>query len=251
MIEEVAFTHDDMTVRSYLVFPETGSTPYPLVVLAHGFGANGRRTLGFAENLAKDGLAACSFSFCGAFDGDSDGSTLGRSVLTEAADLRAVLAGLAVRPDVDESRIAVLGMSEGGCVSTLVAAECPQTLRALALMYPAYCIPDDARERVAANGGVVPESMDVMGHAIGGVYLRDAMTCDPFAGMPRYAGPVLIVHGTADEIVPIEYSRRAAETFPDACLVEVEGAGHGMRHEKAAEMAEPVEAFLRAQLLGR
>lgn len=38
--------------------------------------------------------------------------------------------------------------------------------------------------------------------------------------------PTLILHGTADAIVPIEESRRLAQLLPDAELVEFEGSGH-------------------------
>jgi pimeloyl-ACP methyl ester carboxylesterase len=38
--------------------------------------------------------------------------------------------------------------------------------------------------------------------------------------------PTLILHGTADVIVPIEGSRRLAELLPDAEIVEFEGSGH-------------------------
>lgn len=38
--------------------------------------------------------------------------------------------------------------------------------------------------------------------------------------------PTLILHGTADVIVPIEHSRQLAELLPDAEIVEFEGSGH-------------------------
>ena len=38
--------------------------------------------------------------------------------------------------------------------------------------------------------------------------------------------PTLILHGTADMIVPIEVSRQLAELLPDAELLEFEGSGH-------------------------
>jgi len=38
--------------------------------------------------------------------------------------------------------------------------------------------------------------------------------------------PVLIIHGTEDEVVPFEMGRRLAGAFPQAKLVPVEGGGH-------------------------
>ena len=50
---------------------------------------------------------------------------------------------------------------------------------------------------------------------------------DVYADMPHYTSPVLIVHGTADATSPFSYSERAVQTFPDAELVTIDGAGHG------------------------
>jgi pimeloyl-ACP methyl ester carboxylesterase len=38
--------------------------------------------------------------------------------------------------------------------------------------------------------------------------------------------PTLIVHGTADAIVPIDESRELAARLPDVELLEFEGSGH-------------------------
>jgi pimeloyl-ACP methyl ester carboxylesterase len=54
--------------------------------------------------------------------------------------------------------------------------------------------------------------------------------------------PTLILHGTADAIVPIEESRRLAERLPDAELVEFEGSGHVPPMTRPDEV---VEAILR------
>ena len=45
--------------------------------------------------------------------------------------------------------------------------------------------------------------------------------------MKDYTGNALIVHGTADNIVPVSYSERAADTMKAAALLKIEGAGHG------------------------
>jgi pimeloyl-ACP methyl ester carboxylesterase len=53
--------------------------------------------------------------------------------------------------------------------------------------------------------------------------------------------PVLIIHGTADRVVPIENSRELAEQVENSRLVEVEGADHsykGKEQETAKIIAQ-------------
>ena len=57
--------------------------------------------------------------------------------------------------------------------------------------------------------------------------------------------PALIVHGTADNILPIDATaRRFKELLPDATYVEIEGAPHGMLWTHAEEVNEALLAFL-------
>ncbi|SFS13847.1 peroxiredoxin [Microbacterium sp. cf046] len=58
--------------------------------------------------------------------------------------------------------------------------------------------------------------------------------------------PMLIVHGTADNIVPIDSTGRAlAERLPGATYVEIEGAPHGLLWTHGDEVNEALLAFLR------
>jgi pimeloyl-ACP methyl ester carboxylesterase len=45
--------------------------------------------------------------------------------------------------------------------------------------------------------------------------------------------PTLIVHGTADDVVPVDHATRIADRAPNATLEIVEGAGHQLRREPA------------------
>lgn len=62
----------------------------------------------------------------------------------------------------------------------------------------------------------------------------------------RAAGkPTLILHGTADNILPIDATGRPFHAaFPEATYVEVEGAPHGLLWTHAAEVNEALLAFV-------
>lgn len=57
--------------------------------------------------------------------------------------------------------------------------------------------------------------------------------------------PVLILHGTADAILPIDATaRRFRQALPDAEYLEIEGAPHGLLWTHAAEVNAALRAFL-------
>ena len=39
--------------------------------------------------------------------------------------------------------------------------------------------------------------------------------------------PTLLMHGTADNVVPVSYAQRAATVIPNCQYIEFQGAGHG------------------------
>lgn len=198
--------------------------PFPTVILSHGFGSDSSYMEHYAQSLSAHEYAALIFDFVGGGAGSrSGGSTAGMSVLTEARDLNAVMDAMRERDDVDNSRLYLMGASQGGFVSTYVAAHRPKDVRALVNFYPAYVLQDDACKRENSGQNVT----SVMGVPIGAIYNRDALSFDIYREMPKYSGNVLIIHGTADTIVPISYSERAVRTFPHARLVTINGAGHG------------------------
>ena len=237
----VAYTvrRDGMQIYGELYLPEA-EAPHPLVIMSHGFGGNHRSCEYYADAFARNGIAAYVYDFIGGGRGSqSDGDMTEMSVLTEAADLGAVLDQLKAREDMDERRIYLFGESQGGFVSTYVAGTRPDDVAGLIALYPAYVLQDDARKRTPDVNNI-PETMSVMGMTIGAIYNRDALSFDIYDIMAGYTGKTLIIHGTADSIVPISYSERAIETFPDAELIRIGGANHGFYghdQESAAQAA--------------
>jgi non-heme chloroperoxidase len=66
------------------------------------------------------------------------------------------------------------------------------------------------------------------------------------ADIPKIDVPSLIVHGTADNILPIDVTgRRFAAALPAADYVEIDGGPHGMCWTHAQEVNEALLAFLR------
>ena len=63
--------------------------------------------------------------------------------------------------------------------------------------------------------------------------------------IPKIDVPTLIVHGTADRILPIDSTgREFTKLLPEAEYVEIEGAPHGMLWTHAAEIKEVLLRFL-------
>jgi pimeloyl-ACP methyl ester carboxylesterase len=60
----------------------------------------------------------------------------------------------------------------------------------------------------------------------------------------RITAPALVVHGSDDQIVPVENGRRLAERLPNAEYVELPGHGHDLAQEAPGELAALIEGFL-------
>jgi 3-oxoadipate enol-lactonase len=60
----------------------------------------------------------------------------------------------------------------------------------------------------------------------------------------RVASPTLVIHGSEDRYVPPANARALAEAIPGARLLVLEGAGHLVFVERAAEVNREVLTFL-------
>ena len=71
------------------------------------------------------------------------------------------------------------------------------------------------------------------------------MDIDVYARIPAYSGPVLMIHGDSDPVVPLSYSRRALSVYGDARLIVIPGAGHGFDGGDSHAAREHSIAFIR------
>ncbi|ASN21592.1 alpha/beta fold hydrolase [Arthrobacter sp. YN] len=66
------------------------------------------------------------------------------------------------------------------------------------------------------------------------------------ADIPKIDVPALIVHGTADNILPIDVTgRRFKDALPSADYLEIEGAPHGLLWTHGAEINDALLTFLK------
>lgn len=243
-ITELNYSRDDKKIYGNLYLP-AGDGPFPTVIIAHGFGGNLSNSEPYAKHFAENGIAAVTFDFIGGGRGiKSDGDMTEMSVLTEAEDMNIVFDNISALEETDSSNIFLMGGSQGGFVASYVAGTRPDAVKGLIALYPAYVIHDDAWGRTPDPNNI-PETMNLMGMTIGSIYNRDAMSFDIYDVIKNYNGNVLIIHGTADSIVPISYSERAVNIFPSAELIRIKGAGHGFYGNDETTSAEKSVEFVK------
>lgn len=247
-VTDFSCVRDGLTLRGKEYRP--AGTDLPAAIVCHGFMATHSTVTQYAEALAGMGYAAYCFDFNGgsAMGSISDGKTTEMSVLTEVADLEAVIDHVSALPYIRQNAFLLMGCSQGGFVSALTAAKRKQVqIARLVLFYPALCIPDDARAgkmmMAKFDPQNVPEYFRCGPMRLGRRYVTDVQAMDPFARISAYDGPVLIVHGTKDEIVAPEYALRAQEAYQgrpggeaSVRLEMIEGGAHGFskKHDVTA-----------------
>lgn len=201
---------------------------HPAVILSHGYGGTHHGFYGLADTLAKTGYVCYCYDFAGGSPrSQSDGRTEDMSIFTERQNLLDVLEMVRAWDCVDPDRIYLLGESQGGCVSAITAPQVADRIKAILLIYPALCIPDDGFALYPTLADV-PDTINIMGMNIGKAYYEHFYDgYDIYHDISGYQGDVLIVHGTEDALVKPEYSARASNLYDHCELHLIFGAGHG------------------------
>lgn len=203
----------------------------------HGFasGPGSKKGVAFAAHLAARGLSLERLDLrVPSFE------HLRLSAMIEAA--RAAIGG----PD---DRAVVIGSSLGGLTAARLAERDPR-VRALVLLAPAFQLAERWRETLgpALDDWRRTGWREVIDHTTGRParvdhgFFEEAAALD--VGYPDVAVPTLVLHGAADEVVPIARSRAFAAGRPHVRLVEL-ADGHELVASLPALLAE-TDRFLAA-----
>ena len=227
------------------VSEETGKCP--LCIVIHGIHGDmeKRHLVGAAKALREEGIATLRVDMYG--HGQSEGVFENHTLYKWLNNALAVTDYAKKLPFVTD--LYVLGHSQGGLTTMLLAGMKPDDFKAVILMAPAIVILNGAKKGAFLGNRFdpdhVPDKVNLKPPRwVDGNYLRVAQTIDLDSMIHRYHGPVLLIHGTADIACPIEDSVNAAEKYDNARLVKIEGDTHVFA-EHLDEVLDAIHAFIR------
>ena len=214
-----------------------------IVVLGHGVTGNKDRPflVELADNLSNAGIPTIRFSFSG--NGNSDGEFTQSTISKEIGDLASVLDVL------DNHTICYVGHSMGGAVGVLSAS---QDNRIKLLVSLAGMVGTKAFAQ-REFGDVTPDKgfmWDEPTCPLSQAYMDDLTQIDTVVDCAsKISVPWLLVHGTEDDVVPIEDSQKIyAQANEPKELFTIEDANHVFSDDSLNPMVEKVVDWIRDQL---
>ncbi len=179
--------------------------PHPVVIFIHGGFWREKYTLDHAAHacqaLADAGYAVWSLEYrrIGQPGGGHTGTT---------ADIEAGAGFLAAMPDMDLFRVVAVGHSAGGYLALWLASRGRIPLAGVVALAPVADL--EYARKLRLGDGVVEQFL-------GGT------TPPP---LQPILVPQILVHGTLDDVVPFEISRRFADASTNSTLTPLPGACH-------------------------
>jgi len=226
-MQALTLMDDGISLSAVLERPHGGRCP--LAIVLHGFTSTKEKphTLAACEAMREAGFATLRFDLYG--HGESGGQFRDHTLYKWISNTLTVLDYARSLDFVTD--IVLSGHSQGGLVAALVGGMAPDLVRGLVLRAPAFLIPRCAREGrllgFSFDPNHIPDERKVMkGLTLGGNYLRVAQTVHAEDCMARFPGPVLLIHGDEDDLVPLEDSREAAKRYPHCVLAVIPGETH-------------------------
>jgi dipeptidyl aminopeptidase/acylaminoacyl peptidase len=246
---------DGTALFGYLTHPVNADEgALPLVVLPHG-GPQLRDYYEFdpiAQIIAAEGYLVFQPQFRGS---DGFGSAFREAGFGQwdgliQSDIREGVESLVNQQLVDPERICVAGWSFGGYAALMQAIEGPELYRCAAAGAAVTAIP----ELIAWSEESRPQATDSLLEMVATPDIDRQRAASPVNRAGEVEIPILLVHGTSDDIVPVEQSRLMEQALIDAGLeervelVEFDG-GHALNvSEEMLTAMFHITRFLNAHL---
>ena len=245
----LAETSTDITIQNAgrdvpatVVVPD-GEGPFPAVVINHGHGGGRQENGGLgriASALAEQGILSVRMDFPGS--GDSTEPFTEGYLSNMISDSNASLAYVLENYEVDAERLGIFGYSMGGRIALTIAGEADNPYKAVALLAPSA--DPGGPMSVAFMGGqaeydrLYAEASGPQGYAeyvtqygqtqqLSKTWYDEMTASTPLDAIANFSGPMLILHGDQDTVVPAAVAEMVKAAYPAATLTTVPDADHG------------------------
>lgn len=239
---------DGTRLHAKLDRPE-GAEKGPLCILIHGFTGHMEEDHIIAAQKAMNeaGVSVLRVEMFG--HGGSDGKFCDHTLYKWVTN---ALAAVRYAKTLDfVTDLYISGHSQGGFLTMLIGGMCNDDFKAILPLSPAWMIPEMAREGnvlgAAYDPKHIPEKVVSDGWELSGDYIRVAQTIHVEDEIARYEGPVVIIHGDADETVPYSYAEKAVKLYKNAKLIPIHGDDHCFT-KHLDQMAEAIRTFFEEQI---
>ena len=246
-MKEFYITDDGIRLHAKLDLPEKHEK-CPLVILVHGLTGHMEENhiKAAAKTMTEAGFAVLRPEMYG--HGQSEGDFAEHTLFKWISNLMKVTEYAKSLDFVTD--LYLCGHSQGGLTIMIAAGMRPDDYKAIIPMSPALVIPDGARRGsmlgMTFDPEHIPDVFDLGERKISGNYFRTAQLIHAEECIRKYHGPVLIVHGDADEAVPVQYSKDAAELYDNCRLVILPDDNHG--YDRHLDMVtDAIRQFLSEQ----
>lgn len=207
------------------------------VILCHGMESdkNSEKLIFLSRALADRGILTLRFDF--AYVGESSGKFEDITYTGEVEDLTAAYALLQNR---QPGKTAILGSSMGGTVALLFAAQEPEVAALVTIAAPVHPEKFPRRLLTPAQFQEWRERGFTIynGQRLNVSLLQDLETINVPEAAQNIRCPVLILHGEADEVVPVEEAYELHANLNDSkCLSILPGTDHRLSDPAVMQQA--------------
>jgi uncharacterized protein len=244
------------TLVGTLTIPKDVNQPLPGVVLITGSSPQNRdhspaehieyrffRQI--ADALSQQGIVVLRMDDRGC--GCSGGGPLkSATTLERADDIRAGIKALKKRDEVNNTRIGLIGLSEGAIIAPMVAVTDSSIIAIVLMAGPASKYDTIMDFQDGYGWRAMSDSLSK--------WHQFLLEYDPLATAEKVSCPVLILHGDQDEHVPVEHAKLLAEAIrrggnQDVTVEIFEGYSHGFINieeaNKKDEAGKPLSEILK------
>lgn len=212
---------DGLRIHAKLNFPKENKEKYPLMIILHGLTGHmeERHIIAVKDSAIACRMATLRVDLYG--HGQSDGKFKDHTILHWLLETMRVIRYAEDLPYIGD--IYLSGHSQGGLTAILAAGMMPRQIKGLIPLSPATILvfsPEKVWQKTNAHKHLM----------LNEDYFLTAHILPLEKCIRNYDGPILLVHGTDDQTVPISYSeklaKREAEVSHDCHFVKISGADH-------------------------